>query len=75
MDSESDSLAMRPGRYVNTQRTGFDGGELAFLDGDADRIVEPRCGRLVRAGLNEYSVPLGTLVRRDAGGWSEHSSE
>ena len=42
-------MAMRPGRYVNTQRTGFDGGELAFLDGDADRIVEPRCGRLVRA--------------------------
>ena len=33
--------------YLNTHGADFAGGELAFLDDDADRIVEPRAGRLV----------------------------
>ena len=26
---------------------GFDGGRFAFVDADADRVVEPRAGRLL----------------------------
>uniref|UniRef100_A0A7S1EDK5 Fe2OG dioxygenase domain-containing protein n=2 Tax=Hemiselmis andersenii TaxID=464988 RepID=A0A7S1EDK5_HEMAN len=33
--------------YLNTLGDDFEGGEFAFLDDDADRIVQPRAGRLL----------------------------
>ena len=33
--------------YLSTRGADFEGGELAFIDDDADRVVEPRAGRLV----------------------------
>jgi predicted 2-oxoglutarate/Fe(II)-dependent dioxygenase YbiX len=34
--------------YLNTSGEGtFEGGAFAFLDADADRLVEPRAGRLL----------------------------
>jgi hypothetical protein len=32
---------------LDTLGTTFGGGEFAFVDGDADRVVQPRAGRLV----------------------------
>lgn len=31
--------------YLNTLGDGFEGGEFAFLDDDADRVVQPRAVR------------------------------
>ena len=33
--------------YLNTRGLDFEGGDFAFLDDDADRVVEPRAGRLL----------------------------
>ena len=33
--------------YLNTRGVGFAGGDFAFLDVDADRLVAPRAGRLL----------------------------
>ena len=33
--------------YLNNKGRDFEGGDFAFLDDDADRIVEPRAGRLL----------------------------
>lgn len=33
--------------YLNTRGKDFEGGDFAFLDDDADRVVEPRAGRLL----------------------------
>ena len=33
--------------YLNNKGRDFEGGDFAFLDDDADRIVEPRAGRML----------------------------
>lgn len=61
--------------YLNNFGTDFEGGEFEFIDNDANRIVEPRAGRLIlftsgdtlpqpsqRSQCRRQSVPAGIFA-------------